>query len=78
MRFKPATEATNISLIMICGAAHKSTLAVAAGWEAPTQPIAEASPQRRRNLRRLRRGGSQSCLVHEGLSPREDRSEAAE
>jgi putative transposase len=26
------------------GAAHKSTLAVAAGWEAPTHPIAEASP----------------------------------
>jgi putative transposase len=26
------------------GAAHKSTALVAAGWEAPTQPIAEASP----------------------------------
>jgi hypothetical protein len=25
-------------------AEHKSTLAVAAGWEAPTHPIAEPSP----------------------------------
>jgi putative transposase len=26
------------------GAVHKSTALVAAGWEAPTHPIAEASP----------------------------------